>query len=56
MVLATAHWCDIARELTPAVLQRMQNDLVFDAQPARRDLYYAPRLFLPAADMFVVRD
>lgn len=56
MILTIAHWRGIARELTPAVLQRMQNDLVFDAQPARRDLNYAPRLFLPAADMFVVRD
>ncbi len=56
MALAAAHWRGIARELTPAVLQRMQEHLVFDAQPAQRDLSYAPRLFLPEAGMFVARD
>lgn len=34
------------------VLQRMREDLVFDADPARRDFGYAPRRFAPiAADL-----
>ena len=53
MVLAGAQWRGFARELTPAILQRMQENLVFDAQPAQHDLGYAPRLFLPQARMFV---
>ena len=36
----------------PAVLQRMREDLVFDAEPARRALAYAPRGFVPEAWMF----
>ncbi|WP_051414315.1 NAD-dependent epimerase/dehydratase family protein [Pseudoxanthomonas suwonensis] len=36
----------------PAVLQRMREDLVFDAGPARRELGYAPRGFAPEAWMF----
>ena len=35
-----------------AVVARMQQDLVFDLEPARRDFGYAPRAFEPTADMF----
>lgn len=35
-----------------AVVARMQQDLVFDLEPARRDFGYAPRAFKPTADMF----
>lgn len=35
-----------------AALARMQDDLVFDAAPARRDFNYAPRAFAPHAGMF----
>ena len=35
-----------------AVVARMQQDLVFDGEPARRDFGYAPRAFKPTADMF----
>lgn len=35
-----------------AVVARMQQDLVFDLEPARRDFGYAPRAFKPMADMF----
>lgn len=35
-----------------AVVARMQQDLVFDPDPARRDFGYAPRAFKPSADMF----
>ena len=35
-----------------AVLARMRQDLAFDAGPARRDLGYAPRAFVPDAGMF----
>ena len=35
-----------------AMLARLRDDLVFDAAPARRDLGYAPRAFMPTARMF----
>ncbi len=35
-----------------AVVARMQQDLVFDSEPARRDFGYAPRDFKPSAEMF----
>lgn len=38
--------------LNEAVVARMREDLVFDAEPARRDFGYAPRAFNPAAEMF----
>lgn len=33
---------------------RMGEDLVFDAEPARRDFGYAPREFQPSQEMFVI--
>ena len=38
--------------LNDAVIQRMGQPLVFDPEPARRDFGYAPRPFLPQAEMF----
>lgn len=41
-----------ARGLGAAAVARMQDDLVFDATPAREDFGYAPRPFRPTAAMF----
>ncbi|CAA9329540.1 MAG: FIG01210288: hypothetical protein [uncultured Lysobacter sp.] len=41
-----------AAGLGDAAVQRMRTDLVFDIEPARRDLGYAPRMFRPTAAMF----
>lgn len=35
-----------------AAVARMRSDLVFDPEPAKRDLGYSPRVFRPTADMF----
>jgi len=35
-----------------AMVARLRDDLVFDAEPARRDFAYAPRAFTPTAAMF----
>lgn len=35
-----------------AAVARLRSDLVFDAEPAQRDLGYAPRSFQPTAPMF----
>ena len=40
------------RDRGEAVVARMQQDLVFDSEPARRDFGYAPRDFKPSAEMF----
>jgi len=50
--LAAAQARGIARDLTPAAVQRMREDLVFDIAPAQRDFRYAPRPFRPEARMF----
>lgn len=50
--LAAAQARGIARDLTPAAVARMREDLVFDAAPARRDFGYSPRMFRPDASMF----
>lgn len=50
--LAAAQARGIARDLTPAAVARMREDLVFDAMPARRDFGYVPRGFGPDASMF----
>lgn len=42
-----------ASSLGDAAVQRMRDDLVFDAVPAQRDLGYAPRAFTPDAAMFL---
>ncbi|GAA4999957.1 nucleoside-diphosphate sugar epimerase [Pseudoluteimonas lycopersici] len=52
LTLRVARSRGIARELTDAAVQRMREDMVFDAAPARRDFGYAPRAFAPTADMF----
>lgn len=51
-LLLAARLRGLARELTPAAIARMGDDLVFDAQPAQRDFGYAPRKFTPTAAMF----
>ncbi|HEY5970514.1 MAG TPA: NAD-dependent epimerase/dehydratase family protein [Pseudoxanthomonas sp.] len=38
--------------MNEAAVARMREDLVFDAEPARRDFGYAPRAFNPTAAMF----
>lgn len=50
--LAAAQARGIAVDLTPAAIQRMREDLVFDLAPAQRDFGYAPRPFRPEARMF----
>ncbi|MEO6518589.1 MAG: NAD-dependent epimerase/dehydratase family protein [Pseudoxanthomonas sp.] len=50
--LAGAHAVGVMRGLGQAALARMGEDLVFDAEPARRDFGYAPRSFKPVASMF----
>ncbi len=51
-LLALAHAAGIARDFNEAAVARMRSDLVFDAEPARRDFGYAPRGFRPTAAMF----
>ena len=50
--VAAAQARGVARELTPAAVARMREDLAFDAAPARRDFGYAPRAFRPETRMF----
>ena len=50
--LATAHAFGKMRGLGDAAVARMGEDLVFDAEAARRDFGYAPRGFNPTASMF----
>ena len=45
--VAAAQARGVARELTPAAVARMREDLAFEAAPARRDFGYAPRAFRP---------
>ncbi len=52
LLLAAAHAVGIARDFNEAAVARMRSDLVFDAEPARRDFGYAPRPFRPTAEMF----
>lgn len=42
----------LMRDFGPGVIVRLRQDLVFDAGPARSDLGYNPRPFLPRAEMF----
>jgi hypothetical protein len=51
-LLAVAQAAGLARDLSPTVVARMAEDLVFDAVPAQRDFGYAPRPFAPEAAMF----
>ena len=52
LVLRVAQATGRARGLGGAAVARMQDDLVFDATPARNDFGYAPRSFQPTAEMF----
>ena len=52
--LATAHAFGKLQGLGNAAVARMGEDLVFDAEPARRDFGYAPREFQPSQEMFVI--
>ena len=52
LLLAAAQASGRAKGLGEAALARMREDLVFDAGPARRDFGYAPRAFVPSAEMF----
>ncbi len=52
ITLATAHAFGKLQGLGDAAVARMGEDLVFDAEPARRDFGYAPRGFHPTAAMF----
>ena len=46
-MLALARRGGVARDFNDAALARMRENLVFDAEPARRDFEYAPRGFAP---------
>ena len=50
--LAGAHALGKMQSLGGAAVARMQEDLVFDAEPAQRDFGYSPRLFQPTKGMF----
>lgn len=50
--LAGAHALGKMQSLGGAAVARMHEDLVFDAEPARRDFGYSPRLFQPTNGMF----
>lgn len=55
-LLKAAQSRGIATGLGDAAVERMRNDLVFDGEPARRDLGHAPRTFRPTRGMFEPRD
>jgi len=50
-LLLPARLAGLASGFSDAALARMREDLVFDAEPARRDFGYAPRAFAPTAAM-----
>ena len=50
--LAGAHALGKMESLGGAAVARMQEDLVFDVEPARRDFGYSPRTFQPTNEMF----
>ena len=51
-VLAGAHALGKMQSLGAAAVARMQEDLVFDVEPACRDFGYSPREFQPTDEMF----
>ena len=51
-LLLPARLAGLASGFNDAALARMREDLVFEAEPARRDFGYGPRPFAPTADMF----
>jgi nucleoside-diphosphate-sugar epimerase len=50
--VGTARRLGMIDAIGPAMLARLDADLVFDAADARRDIGYAPRAFTPEAAMF----
>jgi nucleoside-diphosphate-sugar epimerase len=52
LLAAGARATGLLQGFGPAAMARLREDLVFDAAPARRDLGYAPRPFMPEAAMF----
>ena len=52
LILSVARAFGKMQGMGGAVVARMQQDLMFDIEPARRDFGYAPRAFKPKADMF----
>lgn len=55
-LLKAAQARGIGTGLGQAAVSRMRTDLVFDAEPARRDLGFAPRAFRPVRGMFEPRE
>ncbi len=53
MMVAGARGVGMINAVGPAVLARLDADLVFDDTDARRDFDYAPRRFVPDAAMFM---
>ena len=53
LAVASARGFGMIDAVGPAMLARLDADLVFDAADARRDFGYAPRGFAPGAAMFV---
>jgi nucleoside-diphosphate-sugar epimerase len=51
MLLSVARATGRLHGFGDAALARMREDLVFDGAPARRDFGYAPRMFVPTAEM-----
>lgn len=56
LLLKAAQARGIGTGLGNAAVERMRTDLVFDADPARRDFGFAPRPFDPVRGMFEPRD
>ncbi|MBS0192713.1 MAG: nucleoside-diphosphate sugar epimerase [Proteobacteria bacterium] len=50
--LRTARGLSLVDAINPAMLDRLDADLVFDTGDALRDFGYAPRMFVPEAEMF----
>jgi nucleoside-diphosphate-sugar epimerase len=51
-MLGSAQTLGLIDAMSPAMVSRLDTDLVFDATDARRDFAYAPRAFTPDAAMF----
>ena len=51
-MLGSAQTLGLIDAMNPAMVSRLDTDLVFDANDARRDFGYAPRAFAPDATMF----
>jgi nucleoside-diphosphate-sugar epimerase len=53
LMLQAARRLGRLHDASDAMLARLHQDLVFDATPARRDLGFEPRAFIPHSGMFV---